>query len=404
MDLARSSGSRAARSRAHETLALASMAQLDPKSAQHHAEEALNWFAPSNGYGAMVVTPHLTRSMVEISAGHVDNAVAIAQDGLAICEASGHLMPRLYLLPCLAVFRLIQGNLSEAEAVSIQTNELVDDWCPEHPTAVTRAIVGYVAWLRGDQNACVAAVERAAREMWDSGAQVAIADLVAWLIASVYEGVGREREAFEFMRLVWSLIGSATGAVVMAADLVRLAKVHDAAFADDVITELARRAGIAPSGRNRLVVDRSKAIINGDHGRLAELADDCRAGGLALTEAWTLRDAAHAAVERRDPTAESLIRRTISRFDAMQAPVASNELRALARTIGVNLRPTRTRPSSGLSETEALVAQLAADGLTNRQIGEQLFISARTVESHLTHVFAKLGIKNRVQLAAAIRK
>jgi DNA-binding NarL/FixJ family response regulator len=45
---------------------------------------------------------------------------------------------------------------------------------------------------------------------------------------------------------------------------------------------------------------------------------------------------------------------------------------------------------------------LVADGLTNPQIGERLFISRRTVQTHLVHVFAKLGISSRTQLAAQV--
>jgi DNA-binding CsgD family transcriptional regulator len=46
------------------------------------------------------------------------------------------------------------------------------------------------------------------------------------------------------------------------------------------------------------------------------------------------------------------------------------------------------------------VADLVADGLTNPQIGNRLFISRRTVQAHLAHIFAKLDLSSRSQLAA----
>lgn len=57
---------------------------------------------------------------------------------------------------------------------------------------------------------------------------------------------------------------------------------------------------------------------------------------------------------------------------------------------------------TSLTATEELVADLVQKGLTNRQIGERLGSSARTVETHLSHIFAKLQISTRVELAAFV--
>jgi DNA-binding CsgD family transcriptional regulator len=54
---------------------------------------------------------------------------------------------------------------------------------------------------------------------------------------------------------------------------------------------------------------------------------------------------------------------------------------------------------AGLTRSEDQVARLAATGLTNRQIGGRLFISPRTVQTHLSHVFAKLGVTSRRELS-----
>lgn len=55
-----------------------------------------------------------------------------------------------------------------------------------------------------------------------------------------------------------------------------------------------------------------------------------------------------------------------------------------------------------LTQAEWSVARLVADGLTSRRIGEELFISPRTVDAHLSHIFRKLGISTRARLAALI--
>jgi len=89
--------------------------------------------------------------------------------------------------------------------------------------------------------------------------------------------------------------------------------------------------------------------------------------------------------------------------------------RALARTEAAlreaggrrGRRGSRGRPRSGwdsLTPTEHSIAGLVAEGLSNPQIGERLFISSRTVQTHLAHVFAKLDMSARAQLAAEVTR
>ena len=64
-------------------------------------------------------------------------------------------------------------------------------------------------------------------------------------------------------------------------------------------------------------------------------------------------------------------------------------------------RGERKRPASGweaLTPAERDVVRHAADGLGNKDIAERMFISPRTVQTHLTHVYAKLGLVSRIQL------
>jgi DNA-binding CsgD family transcriptional regulator len=64
-------------------------------------------------------------------------------------------------------------------------------------------------------------------------------------------------------------------------------------------------------------------------------------------------------------------------------------------------RGERKRPTSGwrsLTPTERDVVRLVSEGLGNNDIATRLFVSPRTVQSHLTHVYTKLGLSSRVQL------
>ncbi|WBB62482.1 AAA family ATPase [Streptomyces sp. WMMC500] len=71
-------------------------------------------------------------------------------------------------------------------------------------------------------------------------------------------------------------------------------------------------------------------------------------------------------------------------------------------TIGEAPHARAQRPTAQLTEQELNVARLAREGLTNRDIGARLFISARTAEYHLHKVFLKLGIKGRAELKTAL--
>jgi DNA-binding CsgD family transcriptional regulator len=77
------------------------------------------------------------------------------------------------------------------------------------------------------------------------------------------------------------------------------------------------------------------------------------------------------------------------------------------RALGVRpgLRGPRHRPAGGwesLTATEQAVSQLVAEGLTNGAVARRLYISPHTVNTHLRHVFAKLGVPNRVALATVV--
>jgi DNA-binding CsgD family transcriptional regulator len=66
-------------------------------------------------------------------------------------------------------------------------------------------------------------------------------------------------------------------------------------------------------------------------------------------------------------------------------------------------RGARKRPSSGwqsLTPTELEVVRHAAAGLTNPEIAERMFVSRGTVKVHLSHVYAKLGLRNRAEVTA----
>jgi len=89
-------------------------------------------------------------------------------------------------------------------------------------------------------------------------------------------------------------------------------------------------------------------------------------------------------------------------FTAMGMEGFAERTRRELLAAGATVRQRTVDAAHQLTEQEALVARLARDGLSNPEIGAQLFISARTVEWHLRKIFTKLGVGSRRQLGLAL--
>ena len=83
----------------------------------------------------------------------------------------------------------------------------------------------------------------------------------------------------------------------------------------------------------------------------------------------------------------------------MGAEVFADRARRELLATGESARKRSATTGTELTPQELQVARVAQEGLSNNEIGEQLFITPRTVQYHLRKVFAKLGIRSRGELA-----
>ena len=113
--------------------------------------------------------------------------------------------------------------------------------------------------------------------------------------------------------------------------------------------------------------------------------------------AWTLlvRGRLHRRARQRRAAADTL-GQALEIFEELGAPVWADKARAELDRVGLR------RSSQELTATELRVAELAAGGLTNREIAAAAFISPKTVEANLARVYRKLGIRSRAELGARI--
>jgi DNA-binding NarL/FixJ family response regulator len=97
-----------------------------------------------------------------------------------------------------------------------------------------------------------------------------------------------------------------------------------------------------------------------------------------------------------------LLREARECFDALRFTSLAERARAELRAAGESSTRSEPRPWDELTAQELQIARMAADGLSNRDIGQQLFVSHRTVSAHLYRIFPKLGVTSRSQLHAAL--
>ncbi len=154
---------------------------------------------------------------------------------------------------------------------------------------------------------------------------------------------------------------------------------------------------LALSGRSRALLEAAAGNLEcaHDHVERALVAHERLPMPFELARTLLLQGQLQRRRGERRAARESL-ERALALFEQLGAPLWAEKARAETRRIGVRRAPME------LTENEQLVAQLAAEGMTNREIATQMFISRRTVEANLARAYRKLGIRSRAELGATM--
>jgi DNA-binding CsgD family transcriptional regulator len=164
--------------------------------------------------------------------------------------------------------------------------------------------------------------------------------------------------------------------------------------------EVARRWG-APGTVARAL--RTLAALDGDPGfeRLREAVELTAATPARLQHAKALAALGASLRRARRPTdAREPLRRALELAEVLGADGLLKDVRAELYASGARPRSTALRGVAALTPSERRVAAMAAGGLTNREIAQQLFVTPKTVELHLGRAFRKLDVRSRRQLTA----
>ena len=173
-------------------------------------------------------------------------------------------------------------------------------------------------------------------------------------------------------------------------------------FSDEEV-ELARAFG-AP--RTLGIALRAAGLVAGGHRGEVLLreaidvlagSDTCLEHARALTDLGALLRRANRRVEARE-----LLRQAVDTAHHLGAAALAERAETELRATGAKPRRVMLTGLEALTASERRIAELAADGLTNREIAQTLFVTVRTVEGHLTNVFNKLDVRARTELPTAL--
>jgi DNA-binding CsgD family transcriptional regulator/tetratricopeptide (TPR) repeat protein len=196
------------------------------------------------------------------------------------------------------------------------------------------------------------------------------------------------------------------------ADEVPLARIA-LATRDDELAELAlsnsrRRAELNPGIASiAAAAAHVRGLLERNGVDLREAVDLFERAARRLELAAALEDLGTELTATDREAAIDVLGRTLALQTELGATWDARRVRSRLRELGVRRRLVTAEPVTrgwaAMTTSEVAVARLVAEGLTNREVAERLFVSPHTVSSHLRHVFSKLGINSRVELARHAR-
>jgi DNA-binding CsgD family transcriptional regulator len=272
--------------------------------------------------------------------------------------------------------------------------------------AVGVGVQSLVAALRGEHDVLREHAEQATQSVSGGLARA----LVTWALGIDALADGRPDAAHTHLRRLYDADDPASHPEVARwaiADLVEAGV--GAGIADDLerlTAEAERLAAVAGGTRSVMVARRARAVLDDgptpDAFEAVLAVDGAPLWPFELARArlsqgtWLRR-------HRRIIAARDPLRAAAEAFEALGARPWEERARTELRAAG-EASVVRTKVAGDeLTPQQRQVAQLAARGLSNREIGAQLYLSPRTVSFHLYNIFPKLGVTTRSQLAAAVR-
>jgi DNA-binding CsgD family transcriptional regulator len=318
------------------------------------------------GSAPMLLQLSTIRSDIAIRSGDLDVAEDYAQRALELANELGAEHLGILFLP---IVMLERGDLDGAA----ELGEAVDVSAP-HDSFATQLIAhrGRVRVARGEYEPGLADLLHA--DHLNAAAGLPLSVVTDWVPAATValRALGRIEEAWELAHRE---------------------------LEDAVAFKAPRRHGIALATAGKL--DPGEAGLT----CLRDAVETLERCGARLERARSLAELGIALRQRGELAhAREALFRSLDEAHACGGWALADRARAELVASGARPRRHALRGPESLTSAELRVVRLAADGLTNRQIAQTLFVTAKTVEAHLSHAYAKLGIRSRAQLGPALTR
>jgi DNA-binding NarL/FixJ family response regulator len=349
---------------------------------------------------------HLGNAAMQV--GAFDLAARFSAAAVPGLRAQGRLgvLPRALAVQAWSRVRL--GDLATAAPIAAEAAELAQKTRQPFVFGLAVAVQAEIAALRGQAERAAELADEAGRAGLAAGARPVLATVqLARGLAALSEG--RYEDAFADLRRLLDRADPAHQPALRTCCVAELAeaavRAGEAAAMRDIVRELEPPAATTPSPALHIGLRYARAVLAS-----TEDAEELfRAALRADLAGWPVeRGRVHLAFgewlrrQRRVVESRAHLRAAQEAFTALGLPAWAGRARRELRSTG------RTSPDRGPAAREKLtphelsIARLAAEGLTNREIGRRLYLSHRTVGTHLHRIFPKLGVTSRVDLARAL--
>ena len=330
-----------------------------------------------------------------------DGAFAAARQAQQLADRAGIMVRRAQAQSCLGQLLFHTGRWDDALAEVGVLHEVTKDpgvACCDHGVAAV------ICFHRGEPTAARRHLAAAAPHAKRIGNRVV--GPLALARSEAFEQEGALTEALDVLTGFADNAEEVDEVEDLLADGVRLATtLGDTATAQTLADRAVAMADDTEIPHRQANALHCRGLVDRDADRLLRAADRYRDAGRPLPGAKALEAAAGALVDQgeRDP-ARAAFSRAVDLYTSLGATRDVDRLQARFRAHGIRRAPRvkhrRARHGwDSLTPAETKIAALVAQGMTNPQIAARLFLSHRTVATHVSHILGKLDVRSRIDIA-----